>query len=111
MFELTAKQMTVVERLLEAGMRPVTVPLYEKALCMQRGACVALLSPVENGGLRLLASPTFLINGNLSVRIKRGDGGVFVFKKDELPATPQRLEELDRFRSDLVELLELAGEQ
>lgn len=111
MFELTTKQMKVVERLFAAGMRPIAVPPYEKALCMQRADCVALLAPVENGGLQLLAAPTFLINGNLSVRIRRGSSEVFVFKKDERPATPECLKELDAFRKELVEILELPATQ
>jgi hypothetical protein len=111
MFELTGKQMKVVERLFEAGMRPIAIPPYEKALCMHRGDCAALLAPLENGGLKLLAAPTFLIHGNLSARIKRGNGEVFVFKKEELPASAERLEELDKFRAELMEILELGGEQ
>jgi hypothetical protein len=111
MFELTGKQMKVVERLFEAGMRLIAIPPYEKALCMHRGDCAALLAPLENGGLKLLAAPTFLIHGNLSVRIKRGNGEVFVFKKEELPASAERLEELDKFRAELMEILELGGEQ
>ena len=111
MFELTAKQMKVVERLFEAGFRPIAIPPYEKALCLHRGDCAALLAPVENGGLQLLAAPTFLINGNLSVRIKRGDSELFVFKKDELPATPDRLRELDTFRSELLAILDLGTTQ
>jgi hypothetical protein len=111
MFELTAKQMKVIERLFEVGMRPIAIPPYEKALCMHRGDCAALLAPVENGGLQLLAAPTFLINGNLSVRIKRGNGEAFVFKKDELPATPERLTELETFRTEMVEILELPATQ
>jgi len=111
MFELTAKQIKVVERLFEAGFRPIAIPPYQKALCFCRKDCVALLAPVENGGLQLLAAPTFLVNGSLSVRIRRGDEEVFVFKKDELPATADRLKELESFRSELVGILELGGEQ
>ncbi|HEY2117803.1 MAG TPA: hypothetical protein VGH37_01350 [Candidatus Acidoferrum sp.] len=111
MFELTAKQMKVVERLFEAGFRPIAIPPYERALCMHRGDCAALLAPVENGGLQLLAAPTFLVNGNVSVRIKRGNSEVFVFKKDELPATPERLKELEAFRTELVGILEFGAKQ
>ena len=111
MFELTAKQMKVVERLFEAGFRPIAIPPYERALCMHRGDCAALLAPVENGGLQLLAAPTFLVNGNVSVRIKRGNAEVFVFKKDELPATPERLKELEAFRTELVGILEFGAKQ
>lgn len=109
MFELTAKQMEVVERLFGAGFRPIAIPPYEKALCVHRGECAALLAPVENGGLKLLAAPTFLVNGNLGVRVKKGNGEVFVFKKDFLEATAERLKELKAFREELVGILELGG--
>ena len=111
MYELTAKQMEVVERLFGAGFRPIAIPPYEKALCVHRGECAALLAPVENGGLKLLAAPTFLVNGNLGVRIKKGSGEVFVFKKDSLEATEERLEELEKFKTELVGILELGGKQ
>jgi hypothetical protein len=111
MFELTPKRMRVVERLFAAGFRPIAIPPYEKALCVHRGECAALLAPVEDGGLQLLSAPTFLVKGNLSVRVKRPNGEVFLFKKDELAATPERLRELEAFRLDLKELLEANGPQ
>jgi hypothetical protein len=43
--------------------------------------------------------------------LKKGSGEVFVWKKDELPATAERLRELQTFRSDLVEILETVPNQ
>jgi hypothetical protein len=106
MQELTPQQMKVIERLFGAGFRPIAIPPYENALCMRRGECAALLAPVENAGLRLLAAPTFIVEGNLSVKLKRGSGEVFVWKKTEIAATPERLKELETFRRDLTAILE-----
>jgi hypothetical protein len=106
MQELTPQQMKVIERLFAAGFRPIAIPPYENALCMRRGECAALLAPVENAGLRLLAAPTFIVEGNLSVKLKRGSGEVFVWKKTEIAATPERLKELETFRRDLTAILE-----
>jgi hypothetical protein len=39
--------------------------------------------------------------------VKRGNGEVFVWKKAELAATPERLRELETFRRELAEILEL----
>ena len=78
---------------------------------MRRGECAALLAPVENGGLKLLAAPTFLVNGNLGVRVKKGSGEEFVFKKNSLEATAERLKELETFKRELVGILELGGTQ
>jgi hypothetical protein len=111
MLELTPQQMQALERLFAAGFRPVAIPPYESALCVRRGECAALLSPVPNGGLRLLAPPTYIVDGNLSVKLKRGKAEVFVWKKKEMEATADRLKELERFRSELTTALEAAAPQ
>lgn len=104
--ELTPQQMKVVEKLFAAGFRPVAMPPYENALCVRRGECAAVLAPVANGGLRLLAPPAYLVEGNLSVRLQRGGREVFVWKQKEVAASPERLSELERFRTELKGLLE-----
>jgi hypothetical protein len=109
--ELTPGQMRVVERLVEAGFRPMAIPPYESALILRKGECVALLGPVENGGLRMLVPATFLVDGNLSVKLKRGKGEVFVWKKSELEATEERLRELEGCRVELVGILEKVEKQ
>jgi hypothetical protein len=111
MVEFTPQQMQVLERLFAAGFRPIAIPPYESALCVRRGECAAVLSPIANGGLKLLAPPSYLVDGNLSVRLKRGAGEVFVWKKTELPATPERLQEVATFRRELTDILELSQTQ
>lgn len=98
--------MQVMERLFEAGFRPIAIPPYENALCMKKGNCVAALAPVTNAGLKLLAPPSFLVDGNFSVKLRRGSGEVFVWKKTEVEATPERMRELESFKSELQEILE-----
>ncbi|HUL33794.1 MAG TPA: hypothetical protein VL128_07920 [Candidatus Eisenbacteria bacterium] len=105
--ELTERQMEVVRRLVEAGFQPMAIPPYERALILRKGECVVLLGPVENGGLQLLVPVTFLIEGNLSVKIKREKGEVFVWKGKELEATEERLRELEEFRKELVGIVEM----
>ena len=111
MVELTQMQMQTVERLFAAGFRPIAIAPYESALIVHRGECAAVLAPVANGGLRLMAPATVLVDGNLSVRLKRASGDVFVWKKTEVPATEERLKELTKFRSELEEILEVAQKQ
>jgi hypothetical protein len=103
--ELTERQMQVLQRLFEAGFRPIAIPPYESALCLRRGECAAVLAPVENGGLRILAPASFLVDGKFGVRVKRGEREVFVFKQRELEATPERLGELEKFAGELNEIL------
>jgi hypothetical protein len=104
--ELTPQQMKVFERLFGAGFRPIAIPPYENALCVRRGECAAVLTPVPNGGLRMLAPATYIIDGNLSVKLKKGKSEVFVWKKREIEATPERLKELEAFRRELTSILE-----
>ena len=107
MVELTQLQMETLERLFAAGFRPIAIPLYENALCVHRGEYAAVLAPVENGGLRLLAPATVMVDGNLSVKLKRRNGEVFVWKQKEVAATEDRLRELEKFREELVGVLQI----
>src|ERR1700686_3229224 len=106
--ELSPRQISTLERLVAAGFRPITIPPYESALCMRKGECAVVLAPVPNGGMKVLAPASYLVDGNFGVRLKRGNGEVFVWKKSEIPATPERLERLIAFRQELMEILELA---
>jgi hypothetical protein len=105
--ELTEAQMRVVERLFGAGFRQIAIPPYESAVILHKGECAAVLGPVENGGLKLLVPVTILVDGNLSVRLKKGTGDVFVWKKKEVAATEERLRELEELRVELAGILEM----
>lgn len=96
-----------MERLFEAGFRLIVIPPYENALCIRKGECAAVLAPVREGGLKLLAPPSYLVAGNFSVKLKQDTGEVFVWKQQEVEATPGKLHELKKFRDELVEILEL----
>ena len=106
MLDVTPRQLKVLEQLFAAGFRPIAIPPYENALCVRRGECAAVLTAVPNGGLRLAAPPTYLVDGNLSVRIENRGQPVFVWKQKELEATKERLEELERFRSEMLAVIE-----
>jgi hypothetical protein len=106
MLDLTPRQMKVLERLFTAGFRPIAIPPYENALCVRRGDCAAVLAPVADAGLRLLAPPTYLLEGNLSVRIERQGRSLFVWKQKELEATAERRAEVEKFRADLAACLD-----
>jgi|SRR5689334_12909558 len=105
MLELTPQQIAILEKLFRAGFRPIAIPPYENALCVYRGECAAALTPVQKGGIRLLAPAAYLIGGKLSVRMKRGERDVFVWKEKEIEATPERLRELEGFRRELTSIL------
>ena len=111
MVELSPQQMQVMERLFAAGFRPIAIPPYESALCMRKGNCAAVLAAVPSGGLKLLAPPLYMVDGNLSVKLRRGDKEVFVWKKKEIAATADKLRELEEFRKELSGILEVTPKQ
>jgi hypothetical protein len=103
--ELTPTQIAVLERLAARGFSFVAFPLYASAIGVRRGEFAALLTPVEGGAMRLFGDACYLIEGNLAVRVTRKNGPMFVWKKREVEATPERLAELAKFSADVAELL------
>jgi hypothetical protein len=73
---------------------------------VRKGNYAALLDPIPSGGFRLLGEPCILLDGNLTVRIKEKGGTWFVWKKQRLEATVERLSELERFVGEVKMLLE-----
>lgn len=105
MLELSSEQIAVLERIAKNGFTIVAFPLYASAAGVRRGDCAALLAPVAQNGLRLLGEPCWMIDGNLTVRIRRNDRDLFVWKKQAVEVTPGRIAELAAFRRDLDQLL------
>ena len=103
--ELTPHQLSVLERLAREGFQLVSFPLYPNAVGVRKGNCAALLGPVEGGGMKFSAVPCYLVEGNLSVRVSRGDRQHFVWKKKQVEVTPERKAELERFAAELGALL------
>ena len=79
---------------------------YANAVGIRKGSCAALLDPISAGGFRLFGEPCVLLDGNLTVRVRDKGQTWFVWKKQRLEATPERLAELDRFVAELKLLLE-----
>ena len=102
--ELTPDQMSTLELLHARGFQFVAFPLYEQKIGVRKGNCAALLDPSE-GQLRVSAEPAYLVAGNLSVMVGTGTEKFFVWKQSRLSATPERLEELERFANELGEIL------
>jgi hypothetical protein len=111
MAELSPLQLRIIERLFAAGCRPLLLSTHENGVCLRRGECAAVLGPVPNGGFRLLAPPSYLVEGRLSVLLRRGERELFVWKSSELEATAERRAELERFRLELGALLEEGAAQ
>jgi hypothetical protein len=104
--EFTPQQIAILERLIAKEFSLVAFPLYANAVGVRKGSCAALLDPIANGGFRVFGEPCILLDGNLTVRITEKGKTWFVWKKQRMEATPQRLTELENFVADLKLLLE-----
>lgn len=65
-----------------------------------------MLDPVPGGGFRVYGEPCVLLDGNLTVRIAEKGKSWFVWKKQRLEATAERVAELDGFVAEMKTLLE-----
>lgn len=53
----------------------------------------------------MYTEPTLLVAGNLSARISREGREWFVWKREAIEATPERLQELEKFSRELTDAL------
>jgi hypothetical protein len=104
--EFSPQQMAILERLVSRGFNMVAFPLYANAVGVRKGSCAALLDPVKNGGFDVFGQPCVLLDGNLTVRVTEKEKSWFVWKKQRLEATAERLAELESFVAELKLLLE-----
>src|SRR5690348_15406218 len=111
MVELSPRQMQVMERLFEVGFGPIANPPGERAMRIMTRNSVTARAPVPDAGLKLVAPASYLIGGNFGVKLKRGSGEVFVWKKKEVETTPESVRELESFRAELQEILESPPKQ
>jgi hypothetical protein len=106
MNELTPQQIAILERLVSAGFSVVAFPLYANAVGIRKAGYAALLDPIAGGGFRLFGEPCLLLEGNLTARVTDKGKSWFVWKKERIEATAERLSGLDRFVSELKLMLE-----
>jgi len=103
--QLSPKQIDILESITSQGFAIVAFPLYASAVGVRKGNCAALLTPQPEGGFRLLGDACWLVDGNLSVKIQKNGAQRFVWKKQEVEATAERLREIASFRDALENLL------
>jgi hypothetical protein len=106
MVDLTQSHITILERLVDRDFSVVAFPLYANAVGIRKGNCAALLEPLAGGGFQLFGEPCFLVGGNLTVRVTQEGRSWFVWKKQKVEATAERLAELGGFVSELKLQLE-----
>ena len=106
--ELSPSQLTILSRLNTLGFVLVAFPMYANYVGVRRGDCAALLAPESAMGFRIFGEPSWLINGNLSVKIVDAGSRFYVWKKSRIEATADRLAPISKFASDLASAL-IAG--
>ena len=106
MTEFSPQQLAILERLVSKEFHLVAFPLYANAVGVRKGICTALLDPIANDGFGLFGEPCVLLEGNLTVRVTEKGKTWFVWKKQRLEATAERLGELEKFVAELKLLLE-----
>src|ERR1700686_1153891 len=106
MTEFSAQQIAILQRLIAKEFVLVAFPVYANAVGLRKGSCAALLDPIANGGFRVFGEPCILLDGNLTVRITEKGKAWFVWKKQRLEATPERLSELKSFVAELMLLVD-----
>src|SRR5690349_9960089 len=98
--------MAIIERAVAHGFTPVAFPMYANAIGVRRGSFAALLVPEGEAALKIMGEPCYVMGLNLAVRARREGCAVFVWKDKNVEATPELLEELQRFSAELAKLLE-----
>jgi hypothetical protein len=96
-----AKQL---QQIYVAGFELKVFDRFPKCVGVVRENCIALLVPSPDG-LQMLGTPGWLMGEAIGVLVESGGRKVFQAKQEIVEATPDRLEELRRFREDLNRLL------
>jgi hypothetical protein len=93
-----------LQRLYLAGFELQTFERYPKCIGVRRENCVALLVPGVDG-LQVLGTPGWRMGEVMGVLTEREGRKVFQAKTEIVEATPERIEELQKFRDELKDLL------
>jgi hypothetical protein len=93
-----------LQRIYLAGFELETFDRFPKCVGVVRDGCIALLVPGVDG-MQILGTPGWRMGEAIGVLVERDGQKIFQYKQETVAATPERLETLDRFKSDLKDLL------
>lgn len=97
-----------LQRIYVAGFELQTFDRFPKCVGVVRDNCIALLVPGMDG-LQMLGTPGWRMGEVLGVLVEKDGRQVFQAKDQIVEATAERLEALQRFRTDLERLLRSAA--
>jgi len=93
-----------LQQLYVAGFELQTFERFPKAIGVLRDGCLAFLVPGADG-LQILGNVGWRMGESLGPLVERGGRKVFVHKEEILEATPERIATLERFKTDLRDIL------
>jgi hypothetical protein len=102
--ELTSAQISVLEKILNAGFRFVTVERAERYLGVEREGFVALLEPAD-GRIKLFGQAGYLMSAGIGMLVERREGKCFVWHDQSIRATPEMLGRYEKFKRELMEIV------
>jgi len=103
---LTDAHLPRLQALAAAGFELINLPRFPGYVGAKKYDCAVLLEPVDGGGLRQFTAVGYLTEGNLSVLVQKGGEQWFVWKAQQVRATPELLAAVQQFESDLRAALE-----
>lgn len=95
-----------LQQIYVAGFELKVFDRFPKCVGVVRYNCIALVVPSPDG-LQMLGTPGWLMGEAMGVLVESGGRKVFQAKQEMVEATPERLEELRRFREDLEHVLRM----
>jgi hypothetical protein len=102
--ELTHIQAGVLQKLLQAGFQFTAIEHVTRQVAVEKNGFIALLDPAE-GKLKLFGQIGYRIGEGIGMLVERGGKPAFVWKKQEVEATPGLLATYQRVRAELTEIL------
>jgi hypothetical protein len=93
-----------LQRIYLAGFELQAFERYPSAIGVLRDGCIALFRSAPTG-LQMIGTPGWRMGEVLGVLVEKDGREVFQAKNEVIEATPERLDALRKFRSDLEQLL------
>ena len=100
----TPSQLSMLEKLLNAGFQFVTVERAERYLGVEREGFVALLETAD-GRVKLFGQAGYLMSAGIGMLVEKGEGKCFVWHEQSLRATPEMLHGYEKFKRELKEII------
>jgi hypothetical protein len=101
---LNSAQISMLEGLLRAGFRFLTLERYARYLAVEKNGFVALLDSAD-GGLTIFSQAGHLMGDGIGMLVEEPAGKSFVFHGQRTTATPELLSAYENFKRELGELL------